>query len=212
MARIPAVQRREELIAAAWRVMASEGVPAATTRRIVAEAGMQLGTFHYCFRSKDELVRELVEREVRAEIEVATAPFAKATDVSAALAAGFASIWQALTADRDRQLVINELTALSLRDPEFSPLPQWRYARYLEVIEALITGLASSAGVRWPVPVPDLSRLVLSVLVGAVDVWLVTGESAAGARGLELFARQLAAQAEPVGTAAVPTARPGASR
>ncbi|WP_327320490.1 TetR family transcriptional regulator [Streptomyces sp. NBC_01235] len=49
MARMALKERREELIAAAIRVVTREGVARTTTRSIVREAGMTLGVFHYCF-------------------------------------------------------------------------------------------------------------------------------------------------------------------
>ena len=54
MARIPAAQRRDALIGAALQVVADRGVAAATTRAIVAEAGMSLASFHYAFESRDD--------------------------------------------------------------------------------------------------------------------------------------------------------------
>ena len=49
MARTPVDVRRRELIAAALRVVASRGLHEASTRAIVAEAGMSLASFHYAF-------------------------------------------------------------------------------------------------------------------------------------------------------------------
>ena len=48
--------RRAQLIAAATRVVAREGVAAATTRRIAQEAGVPHGLVHYWFSGKDELL------------------------------------------------------------------------------------------------------------------------------------------------------------
>lgn len=45
--RLAIAQRRELLLAAAWRVMIKDGVAAATTRAICAEAGMPQSSFHY---------------------------------------------------------------------------------------------------------------------------------------------------------------------
>ena len=67
MNRIPADQRRALLVQAALRVIAKQGVSGATTRAIVAEAGMSLASFHYAFRSHDEMMRELVAYVVDAE-------------------------------------------------------------------------------------------------------------------------------------------------
>src|SRR5438552_2040265 len=60
MARMSAADRRALLVDAAIEVMCREGAAHTTTRAIVAEAGMQIGVFHYCFRSKEELVLEVM--------------------------------------------------------------------------------------------------------------------------------------------------------
>ena len=43
------VERRLEIVQAALRVIADVGVQGATTRVVVAEAGMSLTSFHYAF-------------------------------------------------------------------------------------------------------------------------------------------------------------------
>ena len=57
--------RRAQLIEAATRVVAREGVAAATTRRIAAEAGVPHGLVHYWFTGKDELLEEVVQGMLR---------------------------------------------------------------------------------------------------------------------------------------------------
>ena len=59
MARIPAAERRSELVDAAVRVIAVHGVDGATTRRIADAANAPLATLHYCFSSKEELFSEV---------------------------------------------------------------------------------------------------------------------------------------------------------
>ncbi|MDQ0258257.1 AcrR family transcriptional regulator [Sinomonas atrocyanea] len=59
MPRIPAEERRMQFVEAAARVIAAEGLPAATTRRIAAEADAPLAALHYCFRNKDALLEEV---------------------------------------------------------------------------------------------------------------------------------------------------------
>ncbi|NMO00651.1 TetR/AcrR family transcriptional regulator [Gordonia sp. TBRC 11910] len=61
MARIPAAERRVELIDAAVRVIAESGVDGATTRRIADEANAPLATLHYCFASKEVLFAAVFE-------------------------------------------------------------------------------------------------------------------------------------------------------
>lgn len=196
--RVSAADRREQLIDAAWRVMTREGVAATTTRRIVDEAGMRLGSFHYCFRSKDELIQELIRRNVAEELAAARAGLVSGADARQALQGSLSALWAKLCADRDRQLVINELTALSLRDPAMTALPEWKYEQYLVGVAEFLTAIAESSAVTWELPVPVAARLLLSVLVGAVDIWMVTGDEAAGLRTLEVFSGQLARMCGPV--------------
>ncbi|CAM3803613.1 TetR/AcrR family transcriptional regulator [Tsukamurella ocularis] len=61
MARISAVERRQELIDAAVLVIAENGVDGATTRRIADRAGAPLATLHYCFASKEMLFGAVYE-------------------------------------------------------------------------------------------------------------------------------------------------------
>ncbi|MFC4377707.1 TetR/AcrR family transcriptional regulator [Nocardia halotolerans] len=61
MARIPAAERRAELVAAAVRVIAAHGVDGATTRRIAEEANAPLATLHYCFATKEVLFGAVFE-------------------------------------------------------------------------------------------------------------------------------------------------------
>ena len=56
MAHIPAAERRRQVIEAAARVIGREGVAKATTRRIGIEANANIGTLHYTFGSKEDLL------------------------------------------------------------------------------------------------------------------------------------------------------------
>ncbi|GED99953.1 hypothetical protein nbrc107696_04000 [Gordonia spumicola] len=56
MAHIPAAERRRQIIEVAARVIGREGVAKATTRKIGAEAGANIGTLHYTFGSKEDLL------------------------------------------------------------------------------------------------------------------------------------------------------------
>ena len=72
MARIPAAERRAELVAAAVRVIAADGVDGATTRRIAQEANAPLATLHYCFATKEVLFAAVFEHVAGQYREVLT--------------------------------------------------------------------------------------------------------------------------------------------
>lgn len=55
MAYLTASERRSVIVEAAARVIARDGLAAATTRRIADEAGVNLAALHYSFDGKDEI-------------------------------------------------------------------------------------------------------------------------------------------------------------
>lgn len=72
MAHVSIKDRSHQFVEAAARVIAREGIAAATTRRIAAEADAPLAALHYCFRSKDELLDEVynfLSRDYARELE-----------------------------------------------------------------------------------------------------------------------------------------------
>src|SRR5882762_5619620 len=92
--RLAVAERRRMLIAAAARVMARDGIAQTTTRAITAEAGMPRGSFHYCFRSKDELLRELATTVVGDMVQAAREVWATDRPIEENLKAGLRAIWQ----------------------------------------------------------------------------------------------------------------------
>ena len=58
--------QQEKLVKAACELAAEKGIGALRTRAIAAKAGVSVGTLHYCFETKEELLRALY-RYVRAE-------------------------------------------------------------------------------------------------------------------------------------------------
>ena len=69
---VPATVRRLQLIEAAVRLMARDGMDGATLRAIAKEAGAPLATVHYCFTDKDELMSAASEHSLKS---VATSIF-----------------------------------------------------------------------------------------------------------------------------------------
>lgn len=55
-------QRRQELVEAAWRVIARVGLDEVTLREIAAESGYSTGTLAHYFADKDHILRVALER------------------------------------------------------------------------------------------------------------------------------------------------------
>ena len=201
MTRIPVVDRRTALVQAALRVVARDGVAAATTRRIVAEAGMPLASFHYVFASRDALMAELIEAAVESE-QRDFAP-ALAGDVSdlgmrEAIRAGLQHYLDGVRSDPDREKAMFELTQWALREPGFESLARRQYARYHEVAALAAEEVARLTGSEWRRPLAEVARILVAFSDGLTIAWLVTRDDAAAAATMDVAADALAALAMPV--------------
>lgn len=176
MPRTPVEDRRRALLAAAFRVVAARGLTGASTRAIVAEAGMSLASFHYAFASRDELL-DLLITEVVAKEEKAIAPAEIAgRDLTDLLTAGLMGYLDHLRADPPREHAMLELTQYALR--ERPQLARDVYAQYERIAIAALDLAASVTGVRWSVPEPVVARLLLAVTDGITLTWLVDRDDA----------------------------------
>ncbi|WP_327318769.1 TetR/AcrR family transcriptional regulator [Streptomyces sp. NBC_01235] len=191
-----AKDRREHLIAAAIRVMVRDGVAKATTRAIVNEADMPLGVFHYCFKSREELLQEVITRLTDSSVATARQVFASEGDLGSRIANSLNAFWQGVEASPGEHQVGYELTHYALRQAGFEELAQRQYAHYLEVHQELLAEAAESAGIQWTVPLSVLARYMNSVLDGVTLCWLVDRDSESSRDVLRLAAQHLEALTE----------------
>ncbi len=196
MPRIPATQRRRVLADAAMRVLARDGIAATTTRAIVAEAGMPLSAFHYCYRSKNELLAELTDALVARETAAALATLRPGADVHEALRTGLRGYWQLVEAAPDEHRVTYELTQYAYRTTGLEDLPRRQYRSYFDGASTVLRALAEAAGVSWSIPLPVLARMLATVLDGLTLGWLADRDGAQALAVLDQFALQLASYAQ----------------
>ncbi|WP_034509743.1 TetR/AcrR family transcriptional regulator [Blastococcus sp. URHD0036] len=192
MPRLPVTDRREALVEAALRVMARDGLAAGTTRAVVAEAGMSLASFHYAFASRDELLAELVRRVVGRELAAATAVLDPADGLAGCLRAAAGGYLAHLEDDPGAEQLRLELTLHAVRDPALHAVAREQYRAYTDAAATLLDQAAALTGSTWGRPVPELARLLVTLVDGATTTWLVDRDTAATRAALdaavELFA------------------------
>ncbi|HEY0249404.1 MAG TPA: TetR family transcriptional regulator C-terminal domain-containing protein [Gryllotalpicola sp.] len=209
MPHIPAAERREALIAAALRIVARDGVAAATTRAVVAEAGMPLASFHYVFGSHDELMTELIQHAITEEYR-SIAPLLGSEVTEATIGElvyqGLVRYLDSVKADPERERGMLELTQYALRDPGTAHLARTQYERYTELVQMALEAAAGRTGWRWRVPVVEVARMVVAIADGMTVSWLVRGDDAeslalarSAARAVEAHAARVAPASEPAG-------------
>ncbi|GMA28254.1 TetR/AcrR family transcriptional regulator [Arenivirga flava] len=197
MARIPAEQRRQALVQAALAVIYRDGVAAATTRTVVAEAGMSLASFHYVFDSRDELIREVIAAIVGDVEAVASMSLEPGKDIAETVRNGLRAYLGHVRADPLREVMLNELMNHALRDPELAHLPQIQYRIYRQTAGALLELAATVSDVRWNRPMDEMAHLFATFTDGLSLTWLGDRDDAAAEKTIELAALAVSVFAEP---------------
>ncbi|WP_037600897.1 TetR/AcrR family transcriptional regulator [Streptacidiphilus rugosus] len=198
MTRLSADERREQLVDAAIRVMVRDGVAKATTRAIAAEAGVPLGVFHYCFRSKEELLQSVIESITERALPPTTAePDQAEAGPEEIIRATLHGYWEQVRARPAEQMVTYELTQYALRQPGLTEVARRQYQHYLAVYRAYLEAIAGLAGISWTVPVPVLARYGLSLMDGLTLNWLIDRDDAQAAAALDEYAAYLVGVAGP---------------
>lgn len=174
-ARRPQEGRRAELIEAASRVIAREGIHRATTRRIAEEAGVPPGLVHYWFAGKEELI-EAVIKDTLSPIEIAVAGAGEADGAVDLLGRLRAVLAHLQSDDRGREIAMYEMTTFALRRPGLAHVAKRQYASYREIAAEAATEVAADQGSPLPVAPSVLGTLVAALVDGLFLAWLADPE------------------------------------
>lgn len=161
--------RRTQLIQAAARVIARDGIAAATIRRITEEAGVPGSLVHYWFADKDELLQEVLLADLDAISTAVTEAADTGDDLLDRLRAAFHVIEQD---DRGRQILPYEMTTWALRKPEFVHVARKQYAAYRALGTETISSWMNATGARLPADVPVVGQFITALFDGLVLAWL----------------------------------------
>ncbi|WP_420752959.1 TetR/AcrR family transcriptional regulator [Rhodococcus sp. O3] len=192
MGRLAVADRRALLLAAASRIIARDGIAEMTTRAIANEAGMPQGAFHYCFRSKDELLVELMRATVDDLVTRSSAAVTMSGDLYETIRISLRGLWENVVDPADKQLALYELTTYAMRNRDLAALAESQYHGYTLAATGFLEAVAESTHIDWTVPVPTLARLLVSVVDGLGLNWLADRDDNAAHAVLDTFARQLA--------------------
>lgn len=195
--RMPVAERRVALVAAALRVVAAHGVAGATTRAIVAEAGMALASFHYAFSSRDELMTELVNHVIAHEQTALAPPMPHVADnLRGVIRDGLQRYFDHLVEEPEQEQAMLELTQYALRTPALKSLACRQYDRYFSLAEDSLTLAAELTGASWRIPAPQIATLLVAFTDGLTIGWLVNRDDQAAASLMDIAADSIALLAE----------------
>lgn len=190
---LKAGDRRRQLVSAARRVVGRDSLGATNLRSVAAEAGVALGTVHYIFPSKEELLRAVLEDVIDEQARALQASTVDGDDLESALRRTAMTTWRALIeGDPGIQVAQFELTLWALRAPETAHLARWQYERYLELLTAHLSDVARGAGVDPAVETAELARLFLAGIDGLILQYLALGDSRRSLADLEALVHRTA--------------------
>lgn len=189
--RLPADERRTQLIESAISIAEQRGVSSVTVRAVAEEAGVSLGVVHYCFESKEELIAAMGETlilQLSESMQHAFGQVRHAPDLSGSqglkelLHIGLTGMWPLIEATPDRQLLTYEITAQALRSRNLGAVRAGAVAndQYRIMDEHAIAFLeecAKISGMVWTESLSSLSRWSLAMIDGLVLRWLVDRDS-----------------------------------
>jgi TetR/AcrR family transcriptional regulator, regulator of biofilm formation and stress response len=196
--RIPVRERRQALVEAAMRVMEREGIAAATTRSICAEAGMPNGFFHYCFTSKQELMLEVAQQFRRRFTAMLSLADGLHGDIYTVLSTALTTLLDDAAAHPDIHQLTYELPLYALRDDDLSGIAQLCYEDNELVSAEFLRVAADIAGCEWTEPVDKLARFLAVTVDGTVLQWLMLRDDDRAHEHIDVLARHIAALARPL--------------
>jgi AcrR family transcriptional regulator len=133
----PPVDRRQDLVAAAYQQIARLGFEGLRTRDVAAAAGVNIATLHYYFPTKEALIGDVLKHAMqrfRSTMPAGGLP----TDQ---LRQHFAGIKRLVRDEPELFAVMGELALRSARDPVIREL----YQQTTEIWQATVRGLLAKA-------------------------------------------------------------------
>lgn len=164
--RIPAKDRKEQLIAATVELMRSEGVQSVTIRAIAKESNAPLASAYYCFGNKDELMDAAAEAWFQH-----MSRFSSDVPVHAGLRTAVEHVaeayWRSLEEEPADILAQMELILWATRNAADSRLATKIYPEYEIELGKIFSLAAQNSGEQSLIDAPLLVRSFLLVFEGA---------------------------------------------
>ncbi|ULP48451.1 TetR/AcrR family transcriptional regulator [Mycolicibacter virginiensis] len=203
MAYIKATEREGQIVAAAMRVLSEVGVAGTTLRGVAAEAGIPLGTLHYVFPSKDQLLRAVIAAVMDDVVDAVRTDLQLDRGVAHALRQGVTNFWSTLVeSDTGLQIMQYELAMYSVRSEGSGGLAQLQYERYTALVTDFCDQAAQTAGERCAVDFDSLGRLALALVDGLIVQYVTNPDPERARRDLDHAVDMVVqfADPQPIGT------------
>jgi AcrR family transcriptional regulator len=155
-------KRREELVLAAFRLIAQHGFEGLRTRDVAAEVGVNIATLHYYFPTKEALIRGVVDyatQRFRSTLE----PHGSPADQ---LRNHLRAVRKLLLDEPDLATVMGELGLRSSRDETMAALLQQMNDAWLHTMRGLLRRAVKEGSLKPEMDSEAVAALVVLSLTG----------------------------------------------
>jgi AcrR family transcriptional regulator len=181
---------RTRLVKAAWRVIATEGIEAATLRRVAVEAGCTTGLITHYFTDKNELVTFAYRRVLDKMIADADAAIAAASGITDKLLAAIEAVEPVRAGSRDFTVVLMNFWAAAAVNPTFAMHCRADYKRWRALIGRVVKTAVSRRELRADTDIKVLVDL-LTLLSDGFSVGMTLTPAAYRTRRRHAILRQV---------------------
>ncbi|MFD1624134.1 TetR/AcrR family transcriptional regulator [Azospirillum griseum] len=170
-------EKREAILQAAVVVIAKNGVHGATTRKIAAEAGINLATLHYQFENKEAILLSVLGHLASKYRQNLEQTFARPEPLRDRIERLLTYIWGEVQKNPHEQLTLFDLTLYALTTPGSEWMGKKKYDEYLVLYrDALASSSEITAG-SLEIDVDALTNFIFTGFIGLVLQWLATANT-----------------------------------
>jgi AcrR family transcriptional regulator len=166
----PKGERQRELVAAAFRRIASDGFEGLRTRDVAADVGVNVATLHYYFPTKEALIRGVIGHAIQRFRETMPSDGSPVEQLRGHLR-GLAKL---LKEDRQLWAVMGELVLRAPRDPDLGQTFRQTDEYWHRTLRDLI-GAAIAQGEIDPKLDPDEAATLMIAAIRGMSLPTVTG-------------------------------------
>lgn len=158
-------RRRQEILEAAYAVVAEKGLEGLRTRDVAGRAGVNIATLHYYFGTKDALVMALVH-DVPKTFALKRPPASRKARTP--LRAHLEDAWYVFSSTPHLATVLQELTLLAHRDPTARAAFKGIHDGWNVLVEQVLRQGIEDGSIRKEVEPRSGARMITSFIMGAL--------------------------------------------
>lgn len=177
------------LVLAAMDVIARDGLAAATTRNVAAEAGLSQAMLHYAYDSKEALLEAVLDCIHRAMADALRQSVSGAHTLAEGLGLMAERFWQAVVENPSQQRMQYELTLHALNTPTLRGFAQRQYQGYVQALaQALQTLTPATMTAK---NLESLAGAAVAAMDGLILQYLACGDAEGADRRRHLLVSAL---------------------